>query len=182
VLGFRTVFKRYLKQIVDEKVQRRLHCLWVTPKLANFLDACFINMDRALFGSSAYFMQKKRPEVRNANNKTNELTFHYIKSSDFRIIRADGITGNISPRGDIFLSFYSERFALPDSVTHRISESGQIGEIVKVATKSEGVVRELEAGITMDLPTARSFIVWLSNMIAKGEDSARQEVQEEGDK
>lgn len=114
-------------------------------------------------------MQGKKKTNSSKQSGKNTLTFHYMKSPTFRVVRADGVVGNISPRGDVFLCFYNERFALPDRVTHEINEIGVLGEQVSAETKSPGVVRELETGFTLDLQTARSMILWLSEIVAQGD-------------
>jgi hypothetical protein len=94
-----------------------------------------------------------------------ELNFTYYKSNYFRVIHADGAWGGITPRGNIHISLYSERVALPD--TSVVVVSGKTRQPVKpekVQAKSV-CVRELEVDVIMDLPTAISVRNWLTEHI-----------------
>ena len=72
-----------------------------------------------------------------------------------------------TPRGDLFLVFYNERFPLPDSQTFNINEEGKIiSEVLdKRKVKSNGVMREVEVGITIDVNVAKGIVVSLSRLI-----------------
>lgn len=94
------------------------------------------------------------------------ITLHYIKSNYFRVIHADGAMGGFTPRGEVFFSLYSERAPLPD-VTVQAVENGQLGkEIIEQRKGSEGILRELEVGVVMDLNVAKSLVEWLKERIS----------------
>ena len=92
------------------------------------------------------------------------ITFHYIKSKDFRVIHADGAWGGMTPRGYITIGFYSERNPIPQELTHEIDANGQLGPILRRKTK-EGIVREVETEVIIDLEAAKSLIQWLQNHV-----------------
>ena len=97
-----------------------------------------------------------------------KVKFHYIKSNHFRIIHADGLLGSITPKDDLIVTFYNERSPLPDSVTFEITANGELGDEIeaeRVSASSDGVVREMEVGIVFDVNFARSFAVWLTEMV-----------------
>ena len=97
------------------------------------------------------------------------ITLHYIKSNYFRVVHADGAIGGFTPRGEVFFSIYSERAPLPD-VTVQAVENGQLGnEILEQRKGSEGILRELEVGVVMDLNVAKSFHAWLEERIKVAE-------------
>ncbi|MGI9068614.1 MAG: hypothetical protein ACR2HX_19700 [Pyrinomonadaceae bacterium] len=102
----------------------------------------------------------EQPE--NPSNEEHEVNFKYVKSNFFRVIHADGAWGGLSPRGDIHISFYNERVAIPDSSSFVVSEEG----IKQPETfQGSGLVREVEADVIIDLPTAQSLRVWLDDKI-----------------
>lgn len=107
-----------------------------------------------------------------------EIEFNYIKSNNFRVIHADGAVGDGTPRGDLFLVFYNERFPLPDSQTFNINKEGKIvSEVLdKRQVKSNGVMREVEVGITIDVNVAKGIVVSLSRLIRQLE---AEEIQAE---
>jgi hypothetical protein len=93
------------------------------------------------------------------------VKFHYVKSNYFRVIHGDGAFGGLTPRGELFLSIYSERAPLPD-VTVQAIENDQLGpEIIEQRKVSDGIVREMEVGIVMDLAVAKSLIDWLTKRV-----------------
>lgn len=93
------------------------------------------------------------------------VTQNYIKSQFFRVVHADGAVGGFTPRGGIFMSLFSERAPLPD-VTVQAVENGQLGqEIIEQRKGSEGIIRELEVGVLMDVNMAESLVAWLQERI-----------------
>jgi hypothetical protein len=93
-----------------------------------------------------------------------EVTFNYFKSQFFRVIHADGAWGGVSPRGDIHISFYNERIAIPDKSRLRISESGTAVRPEEFESTS-AIVREVEVDVVVDLTTAIQLREWLNNKI-----------------
>jgi len=94
------------------------------------------------------------------------VPFHYIKSNAFRVIHTDGAVGNVTPAGLIFMSFYSERSAIPQIMVHEITEGGQIGsERLDERVGKKGIVREVEVGATMSVEVAQTIVAWLQERI-----------------
>lgn len=100
--------------------------------------------------------------------KPSTLSFHYIKSTCFRVIHVDGALGGPLPSGrGVHLGLYSERAAIPQQVTHEIDSKGHVGrEIPEQRLSRDGVVRELEVDAVMDVETAEAIRDWLSKNIA----------------
>lgn len=106
------------------------------------------------------------------------IKFNYIKSQMFRVGHADGVIGNATPNGKVFLAFYNERMSLPDSVENEITDEGIVGKMVDSHTSTPGVIRELDMGFVLDVNTARSIASWLSTVVL-GVDQARAEAEAE---
>lgn len=97
----------------------------------------------------------------------NAVPFHYIKSNFFHVSHTDGAIGNITPAGLIFVSFYSERAAIPQTMVHEITETGQVGsERLEERVSKKGIVRELEIGTIMSPETAQFLVTWLQEQIS----------------
>ncbi len=95
-----------------------------------------------------------------------KIQFHYLKANSYRVIHADGAIGNLTPKGALFFSFFSERLPIPEMVVHPLTSSGSIGdEIVEERRSKGGIVRQLEVGVAMDFPTAESLYEWLGQRI-----------------
>ena len=94
------------------------------------------------------------------------VPFHYIKSTQFRVIHTDGVVGSVAPSGLIFVGFYSERSAIPQMMVHEITDAGQVGaERLNERVSKTGIVREVEVGSTMSIEVAKAFITWLQEKI-----------------
>jgi hypothetical protein len=100
------------------------------------------------------------------------IRFHMIKSNFFRVIHADGIFGGISPRGGIQIAFFSERQPIPQQMCHTLdAETGRLGdELEDQRITRDGVVREIEANVVMELPTAKSFLRWLEAKVTEADE------------
>ena len=96
-------------------------------------------------------------------NPPRSITFHYIKSNEFRVIHADGVWGGATPRGYITMSFYSERAPIPQTVTHEVRESSLGSE--QNRSSKDGIIREVEVEVMIDLAMAKSLIPWLQEKI-----------------
>lgn len=116
----------------------------------------------------------------NYEKESVNIRFHHTKSNFFRVIHADGLTGSVTPRGDIFVCFYSERLPIPDSVVLEVSKDGNLlGEIPEeTVTTTKGVVRELEAGIVVDINNAKGMLNLLNTLVARLESQIETEDEE----
>ena len=90
------------------------------------------------------------------------ISFHYIKSNLFRVIRVDGAVGGVNPKGIIQAALYSERLPNPQKTVQRLSPEGVLGEeLVEHRVTRDGMVREVEIELLMDIATAKTFADWL---------------------
>lgn len=111
--------------------------------------------------------------VEKEDNKQDKMPekfdFNYIKSNYFRVVHSDGVIGNLTPKNDIFVGFFNERHSLPDKVSFEITPEGELGKEKERVTTSEGIFREVEVGVVIDLEQAKTIVVWLSGMINQAE-------------
>jgi len=94
--------------------------------------------------------------------KAGEVPIHFIKSAFFRVIHVDGAYGGTTPQGNIQMEVWSERQSIPRMITYEID-----GNDVREMGRDDrgGFVREVEAGLVMDLATAEQLAEWLKNRI-----------------
>lgn len=107
--------------------------------------------------------KQSKNELNSPPSGQHEVRFEYIKSNFFRVIHADGAWGGISPRGNIHISFYNERAAIPDSSKLVVSDEGLVKPEEFQATSQ--LVREVEVDVIVDLQTAIVLSAWLNNKI-----------------
>ncbi len=94
------------------------------------------------------------------------VKFHYIKSNHFRVVHVDGVFGGLSPTGDIFASFFSQRPPIPTLTVQPLKENGELGdEILSERASKDGIVREMEVGMAMRPEVAETLIKWLQERV-----------------
>jgi len=90
------------------------------------------------------------------------LTFDFIKSSQFRVVHAEGAFGGQTPRGQLFFSLYNERQAIPQQTTNAVGPDGMLGEELRDQRVGRpGIVREVEVGVLMSPSDAETLANWL---------------------
>lgn len=93
------------------------------------------------------------------------VRFHYVKSPHFATVHVDGAIGGLTPRGLIHVALYAERAAIPTSTVQPVLD-GRLGDELKdQRVGKEGVVRELQVDLVMDLAAAQSLQTWLADHI-----------------
>ncbi|MBI1783927.1 hypothetical protein HYR69_02170 [Candidatus Sumerlaeota bacterium] len=101
-----------------------------------------------------------------ADNPKSHVKIDYIKGSQFRVIHADGAVGGLSPRLDIHMTFFSERWPIPQQVAHQVGPDGRIGEEIREdRIQRDGLVRELEADVVLNESTARALVNWIEERL-----------------
>ena len=99
------------------------------------------------------------------------LRFHYIKSPQFRTVHVDGVHGGISAQGHhVQFAVFNERVPIPKETVHPIVGMALGDEVKEERVALDGVVRELEVNLIMDLQQARSLADWLKKKADELED------------
>jgi len=109
-----------------------------------------------------------------AEQKTPTITFNMIKSNYFRVVYAEGAWGGVTPKGDISFALYNERHALPQVTRLELKEVPgglQAAAPEEILERKEGVVREVEVQVVMNLGSAISFHEWLGQKIKEGQEA-----------
>jgi hypothetical protein len=95
------------------------------------------------------------------------ITFDYLKSNYFRVVRVNGVVGGIAPNGDIHMAVWNQRSPYPRQVVHAITADGELGPEISRTTRETDIVRELEAGLVFDASMARAIIKWLETRLSE---------------
>jgi len=103
------------------------------------------------------------------------VRIHYLKTSGYRAIHADGAVCGLIPSGrGLHVAFFSERAAIPQITNQAINPDGSLGpELDRVG--KEGVVREIEVDAFMDILTAKAIANLLSTKIKEIESLMKDE-------
>lgn len=98
---------------------------------------------------------------KNKKDFQEEVTFHYLKSNDFKTVFSTGIIGGITINSKINLDFYIDRVIIPISQTHKV-ENNKLGDLnTDKSVSKSGVVREIQTGVLMEPGTAKAVADWI---------------------
>ena len=97
---------------------------------------------------------RKRPE---------RITFEFDRSPFFRVVHSNGVWGGITPRQELSISFFSERWPTPRRVTHTLTEGG-LGPETK-RDGSSNILRECEVEVLMSMEDAVVLHGWIGEKI-----------------
>ncbi len=98
-------------------------------------------------------------------SKVERITIHNKVSNSFRETHADGAFINITPNSYLNLCFYAERFPIPKSSNFEITKDNQIQKLSDSDDSKDGVIREYEFGIYIDIETAKGLRDALGDVI-----------------
>ncbi len=96
-----------------------------------------------------------------------QVAFDYIKTSDFRVVWADGAVGGLTPAGLVHFALYSERPAIPRRQVFDIldGEDGETrlgSEIIEKRLSRDSIVREMPVDVFMSAKAAEQLANWLT--------------------
>lgn len=97
-------------------------------------------------------------------NNPNKITFKYVYPEDLRDLYINGLYGGVTPRGEIYIHFYSERHPIPKKATHNLDEQGVPSKEADMEIGGD-VVRLVQASIALDISTAIAMRDWLNERI-----------------
>jgi hypothetical protein len=106
-----------------------------------------------------------------------ELPVHFIKSNFFRVVHAGGAWFGGDGHGNLHLTFFNERTAIPESVKLSMDEKGNVlGETYRES--KTGIVRELEVDIVFTFNDAVAFYQALGENIKSIQETQKQPSEE----
>jgi hypothetical protein len=104
------------------------------------------------------------------------------RSSDYRLIPANGAWGGITPRADFVLDFFVENTPIPAFVVHEIKPDGSLGpEVEREVGEKEDVypiTRELVGGVLLSLEQAKSLANFILEKCADFEKEKKKKEEE----
>ena len=115
-------------------------------------------------------MAKTKKRVKPKLKETPDtVDVHYIKTSSYRTYYADGVFGGLTPTGKLYMEFFIHRPVTPQVIKYKVTPEGFISEEETERVGKTGIVRQIEAGLEMDIETAKVLRVWLDNKILESE-------------
>jgi hypothetical protein len=96
-----------------------------------------------------------------ADKKPDTITFEYKLSPNFAVYAVCGAFGGLNSHGEIIMTLYNERAAIPERQTYSIKDDGSIDKQPISVEKKEVIIRHVMFGISMNPSVARSVGNWL---------------------
>jgi len=109
-------------------------------------------------------MEQERPD---------RVNFRYVEGRDYRLVPVSGVSGGITPDGQVIAHLFREFAELPETATHEVGPDGRLGnEIAQTWRHAEGIwiERRLVIGTVLSGDTARCIGKWF---IDRAEDLER---------
>ena len=96
-----------------------------------------------------------------ARRKKGTISFDYSLSPDFTVYAVSGAFGGLNSHGEIVMTLYNERAAIPERQTYNVAGDGSIDKRPVSVEKDEALVRHVMLGVSMSPSVARSVGEWL---------------------
>ncbi len=108
-------------------------------------------------------IQKKVTPLRRKAALPKTVKVHYLKTSSYRTYYVDGVFGGLTPNGKIYMELFLQRLVTPQTIEYKVEEAGLGKEIGRIG--KEGLIREIEAGLIMDIESAKVFRNWIDDKV-----------------
>ena len=99
---------------------------------------------------------------------------NYLKTGSYRTYHVDGVFGGPTAHGKIYVELFLERSVTPQVIQYEVTAEGGLGGEIR-RTGKQGIIREVEAGLIMDITVAKAFRDWLDEKIKMYEEIAQGE-------
>lgn len=97
--------------------------------------------------------------------KVETIDIHYLKTNNYRTYHVDGIFGGLTPDSKkLYIELFVQRSATPRKIEHEVIH-GLVGKETGKREGKEGLIREIESGIIMDMDVAKVLRDWLNEKI-----------------
>lgn len=113
-----------------------------------------------------------------AGKKKSTVSFEYRLSPSFAVYAVSGAFGGLNSQGEIVMTLYNERAAIPERQTYSVGDDGSIDKRPISVEKKESLIRHVMFGVSMSPSVARSVGKWL---IEKADAFERSLATEEGE-
>lgn len=91
---------------------------------------------------------------------------HYLKSPNHRVVPVTGAFFGANAQGKLVLTPYVDRPAVPQVIPQKIDPvSGALSDDLANAVKKEGIIRDFEVSLFMDLDVAEAIAKGLLQVI-----------------
>ena len=95
-----------------------------------------------------------------------QIEFHFEFDPGYRLVAANGVWGDPTPRGDLRLDFFVEALSLPTRVMHAISPEGRVGSELRREPERR-FTRRIQLGILVSMDHAESIARTIQDMVAE---------------
>lgn len=106
--------------------------------------------------------QKEAAAAKSSSAVRVQLPIHFIKSTCFRVVHANGVWYGGDNQGNLHLTFFNERNPIPQKVVVNVDEHGSVvGEDLSQRNSKQGIVREMEVDVVLSFQVAQELYLTL---------------------
>ena len=95
-----------------------------------------------------------------------QIEFQFEYDPGYRLVAANGVWADPTPRGDLRLDFFVEVAALPTRVMHAISREGRVGTELRREPERR-FTRRIQLGILVSMDHAESIARTIQERVAE---------------
>jgi hypothetical protein len=95
-----------------------------------------------------------------------QVEFHFEYDPGYRLIAANGVWGDPTPRGDLRLDFFVEAPTLPHRVMHAVSPEGRLGSELR-REPARTFTRRIQLGVLVSMDHAESIARSIQDRVAE---------------
>lgn len=97
-----------------------------------------------------------------------KLTLKYQKLDSYRNYLVGSVFGGITPQGKICIEICVDKYFLPSEISYEMNSDGTLGREIS-RDQDQSLLKQIEAGLMLDLQVAKSLKEWLDTHIAEAE-------------
>lgn len=116
-------------------------------------------------------METPKEDFTAAQIEAHSVVVHQQKSNLFRVIHADGVWSSVNLYRNIHLTFYSERYPIPQQIIFDVAADGNTTENVDKRVVKTDWFREMEVDVVLSLGAARQVYENLGRFIRSIEEN-----------
>ena len=95
-----------------------------------------------------------------------QVEFHFEYDPGYRLVAANGVWGDLTPRGDLRLDFFVEAPTLPRRIMHALSSEGRVGSELR-REPERTFTRRIQLGVLVSMDHAENIARLIQDRVAE---------------
>ncbi len=95
-----------------------------------------------------------------------EVEIFFEEDPNYKLIAANGMWGGVTTKADFRLDFFVESVGVPESIKHRVTPEGIIGDEIS-RNPPPKIVRQLQVGILLSVDNAEAMANFIKDRVTE---------------